>query len=99
MLSDAGFIVGFSIIFLWLPIMGAFFAGLIGIRRAANQENAFYSALISALLMGILMYFLAPKLTGLPVQGAIARAGRLYLSMSFFIPLILGALLGYCRGK
>lgn len=99
LLANAGLTVGVSVLFIWLPVIGPFFAGLLGGRRAPNQENAFYSGLISALMMGLLMFFLAPRLTGLPIQGAIARAGKLYLSLSFFIPLILGALLGYSRAK
>ena len=98
-LRNSGFIIGFSILFCWLPIIGPFFAGLLGAKRASDQENALYCTLVSAIIMAILMFILAPRLTGLPVQGAIARSGKIYFSLSFFIPLLIGGILGYSREK
>ena len=90
---------GLSLVLFWLPIAGPFAAGFIGSKKTRNHQAALAASLISALTMGLAMFFLSPSMTAFPVVGAIARNGRLFLSLCFLIPLILGGIAGIAHGK
>ena len=88
-----------AFVLFWLPVVGSFVAGFAGSRKANNHQTAFTASIISMVTLGIAIFFLSTSMTALPVLGAIARKGSLYLSLSFMIPLVLGGLVGIAYGK
>jgi len=88
-----------SLVLFWLPVAGSFAAGFIGIKKAGNHQTALIASLISALILGLTMFFLNSSMTSLPIVGAIARTGKIYLPLCFMIPLILGGIAGIAYGK
>jgi hypothetical protein len=83
-----------SLLLFWLPIIGMFIAGLVGGRRAGGVGTAIVAVLLPAVVVGILMFFLATALTGMPVLGAIAGFGAGVLVVANVVPLLLGAVVG-----
>ena len=88
-----------SLVLFWLPIIGSFAAGFAGSKRASNHQTTLVATLISALALGPTMFFLSSNMTALPVVGALARNGKVCLSLCFMIPLILGSIAGIAHGK
>ena len=98
-LSDTFLVVSQSILLIWLPAGGSFLAGLIGARRFQTVPEGMLSSLIAAVVLGIILGFLSPSLTALPVVGALARTEPLCFVLIYSGSLILGYLLGVWRGK
>ncbi|MCK4836480.1 MAG: hypothetical protein KAT17_07575 [Candidatus Aminicenantes bacterium] len=88
-----------STMLFWLPIVGSFIGGFVGGRRISNTYTFLYAVLFSSISIGIFFFLLAQNMTALPVVGAIARKGSLYLSLSFMIPLVAGSITGFSYGK
>ena len=92
-------IMGITLILFWLPIVGAFIAGFIQSRKIRDARVFLYTTGVAGAVIAILFFFLAHHMTALPVVGAIARKGSLFLSLSFTLPLIAGCLTGFSHGK
>jgi hypothetical protein len=88
-----------SLVLFWIPIIGSFAAGFTGSKKAGNHQTALAASLISALILGPIMFLLSSSMTALPVVGALARTGNVNLSLCFMIPLILGGIAGIAHGK
>jgi hypothetical protein len=83
-----------SILLFWLPVLGMFIAGLVGGRKAGNVGTAVGAVLLPALVVAVVMFFLATALTGIPLLGAIAGFGSGVLVVANVVPLLAGAVIG-----
>ena len=83
-----------SILLFWLPVVGAFLAGLVGGKKSGSLGNALLAAIFPALIFGALLTFLASVFTGLPVIGLVAGLGGTIFALSNVVPLLLGAFIG-----
>jgi len=83
-----------SILLFWLPVVGAFLAGLVGGKKSGSLGNALLAAILPALILGALLTFLATVFTGLPVIGLVAGLGGSIFALSNIVPLLLGAFIG-----
>jgi len=83
-----------SILLFWLPVVGAFLAGLVGGKKSGSLGNALLAAIFPALIFGALLTFLATVFTGLPVIGLVAGLGGTIFALSHVVPLLLGAFIG-----
>jgi hypothetical protein len=83
-----------SLLLFWLPVLGMFIAGLVGGRKAGKVGTAVAAALMPALVVAVVMFFMATALTGMPVLGAIAAFGAVVLVVANVVPLIAGAVVG-----
>lgn len=88
-----------SILIFWIPVFGAFIAGVAGGKKARTINIAMLSAIIPAVVFGIFLYTLSTSLTALPVFGIIARQGKIYLPLIYLISIILGAWFGGAIGE
>lgn len=83
-----------SILLFWLPVVGAFLAGLVGGKKSGSLGNALLAAILPALIFGALLTFLATVFTGFPIIGLVAGLGGTIFALSNVIPLLLGAFIG-----
>jgi hypothetical protein len=83
-----------SILLFWLPVLGPLIAGFVGGRKAGGLGNAIIAAILPAILLSIVVFFLASALTLFPVIGAIAAAGGLVLALVHVGPLMVAAIVG-----
>jgi hypothetical protein len=83
-----------SLLLFWLPVLGMFIAGLVGGRKAGTVGTAIGAVLLPAAVVGVLMFFLASLLTGMPILGAIAGLGAGVFVVANVLPLLAGAVLG-----
>jgi len=83
-----------SLLLFWLPVLGMFIAGLIGGRKAGSVGTAITAVLLPALVVAVVMFFMATALTGMPVLGAIAGFGAGVLVVANVVPLLVGAVVG-----
>jgi hypothetical protein len=83
-----------SLLLFWLPVLGMFIAGLVGGRKAGKVGTAVAAALMPALVVAVVMFFMATALTGMPVLGAIAALGGGVLVVANVVPLLAGAVVG-----
>ena len=83
-----------SLLLFWLPVLGMFIAGLIGGRKAGSVGTAIAAVLLPALVVAVVMFFMATALTGMPVLGAIAGFGAGVLVVANVVPLLVGAVVG-----
>jgi len=83
-----------SLVLFWLPVVGPILAGIIGGRKAGGVGNAILAAVLPALIVGTILFFLAGSLTGVPLLGAVAGIGGIILSLAHIGPLLLGAVIG-----
>jgi hypothetical protein len=83
-----------SLLLFWLPVLGMFIAGLVGGRKAGGVGTAVAAALMPALVVAVVMFFLATALTGMPILGAIAGFGAVVLVVANVVPLLAGAVMG-----
>lgn len=89
-----GWMLVLSLLLFWLPILGMFIAGLVGGRKAGSVGMAIVAVLVPAAVVGLLMFFLATALTGMPILGAIAGFGSGVLVVANVVPMLAGAILG-----
>jgi hypothetical protein len=89
-----GWMLVLSLLLFWLPILGMFIAGLVGGRKAGSVGVAIVAVLVPAAVVGLLMFFLATALTGMPILGAIAGFGSGVLVVANVVPMLAGAILG-----
>ncbi len=89
-----GWMLVLSLLLFWLPILGMFIAGLVGGRKAGSVGMAIVAVLVPAAVVGLLMFFLATALTGMPILGAIAGFGAGVLVVANVVPMMAGAILG-----
>jgi hypothetical protein len=89
-----GWMFVLSLLLFWLPILGMFIAGLVGGRKAGSVGMAIVAVLLPAAVVGLLMFFLATALTGMPILGAIAGFGAGVLVVANVVPMLVGAILG-----
>lgn len=89
-----GWMFVLSLLLFWLPVLGMFIAGLVGGRKAGSAGMAIVAVLLPAAVVGLLMFFLATALTGMPILGAIAGFGAGALVVANVVPMLLGAILG-----
>ncbi len=83
-----------SLLLFWVPVLGMFIAGLIGGRKAGSVGTAIAAVLLPALVVAVVMFFMATALTGMPVLGAIAGFGAGVLVVANVVPLLVGAVVG-----
>jgi hypothetical protein len=83
-----------SLLLFWLPFIGPLVAGIVGGKKSGGIGNALLAVFLPAIVFGILLFFVATSLTGLPVIGAIAGAGGLILALAHIGPLLIGAIIG-----
>ena len=83
-----------SILLFWLPVVGSFFAGLVGGKKSGSLGNALLAAILPVLILGALLTFLATVFTGLPIVGVVAGLGGSIYALSNVVPLLLGAFIG-----
>jgi hypothetical protein len=83
-----------SILLFWLPVLGMFIAGLVGGRKAGTVGTAVGAALLPALVVAVVMFFLTTALTGIPLLGALAGFGSGVLVVANVVPLLAGAVIG-----
>jgi hypothetical protein len=83
-----------SLLLFWLPVLGPLVAGVVGGKKSGGVGNALLAVLLPAIVFGILLFFIATSLTGLPIIGAIAGAGGLILALAHVGPLLIGAIIG-----
>jgi hypothetical protein len=83
-----------SLLLFWLPVIGPLVAGLVGGKKSGDVGNAIAAVFLPGIIFGILLFFLATALSGMPLIGAIAGAGGFILSLAHIGPLLLGAIIG-----
>lgn len=83
-----------SLLLFWLPVAGPFIAGLVGGKKSGGVGGAIMAVFLPGILFGLLLFFLASTLSGLPLIGAIAGVGGFALSLAHIGPLLLGAIIG-----
>jgi hypothetical protein len=83
-----------SLLLFWLPVLGMFIAGLVGGKKAGGVGTAIAAVLLPALVVAVVMFFMATALTGMPLLGAIAGFGAAALVVANVVPLLLGAVVG-----
>jgi hypothetical protein len=83
-----------SLLLFWLPVLGMFIAGLVGGRKAGSVGTAIAAALLPAMVVAVVMFFMATALTGMPVLGAIAGFGAGVFVVANVVPLLVGAVVG-----
>ena len=83
-----------SILLSWVPGVGTLVAGVVGGRVASGTLAALVAALLPALFVGVMLFFTATLLVGLPLIGAVASMGSIVLVVLQVGALLLGALIG-----
>ncbi len=83
-----------SLLLFWLPVLGPLVAGIVGGKKAGGIGNALLAVFLPGIVFGVLLFFIATSLTGLPIIGAIAGAGGLILALAHIGPLLIGAIIG-----
>jgi hypothetical protein len=83
-----------SLLLFWLPVLGMFIAGLVGGRKAGSVGTAIAAVLLPAMVVAVVMFFMATALTGMPVLGAIAGFGAGVFVVANVVPLLVGAVVG-----
>jgi hypothetical protein len=83
-----------SILLFWLPIIGPLIAGFVGGRKAGTVGDAILAVILPGVVFGVIFFFLATLMTGIPLLGFIAGAGAAALVFAHVGPLLIGAILG-----
>ena len=83
-----------SVLLFWLPVAGPLIAGFVGGRKSGSLGNAVLAVLLPGVVFGVILFFMASLLTGIPLVGAMAGAGGLALGFAHVGPLLLGAIVG-----
>jgi len=83
-----------SILLFWLPVAGSLIAGVVGGKKSGGVGPAIVAVFVPGIVIGVLLFFLATSLTGLPLIGAFAGAGGFVLSLAHIGPLLFGAIVG-----
>lgn len=83
-----------SILLSWIPGLGTLVAGIVGGRIANGCGAALMASAVPAVLVGALLFFLAPMFATLPYIGTLAIMGGLILASVQIASLLLGALIG-----
>ena len=81
-----------SIILFWLPVLGPFIAGIVGGKKSGSIGNAIISALLPAIIIGLIVF--TGFLPGFPLLGIIAGAGVIVVALLHIGPLFVGAIIG-----
>lgn len=82
-----------SIVLFWLPIIGSFFAGLVGGKKSGGIGNAFLASVLPSLILGGFVFFMF-AVVGMPFIGAFLGWGAIIISLLCSVFLITGALIG-----
>jgi len=90
----ATWMVVLSLLLFWVPVVGPLIAGVVGGRKAKTVGRALLAALLPAVVVAALLFFLGTALTGLPLIGLIAGLGAGALVAVNVGPLLLGAIVG-----
>lgn len=85
--------IGLSILLIWLPVAGPAIAGFIGGREARTMGKAMVAALIPALLLGLLVAMILIAFD-LPLIGTLAGVGIGIAVLVQDVPMFIGAALG-----
>jgi len=88
-----------SILLFWLPVLGAFIAGIIGGKKSGGIGSAFAAVFLPSIIFGIILFSIATSLSGIPMIGAIAGGGGFILSLAHIGPLLVGAVIGGALAK
>jgi hypothetical protein len=89
----AVWMIGLSILLIWLPVLGPFVAGVVGGREARSLGKGLVAALVPAVLLGLLVGVIL-ALFDLPLIGTVAGIGVLLWVAFEDIPMFIGAALG-----
>ncbi len=84
----------FSLLLFWAPVAGPLLAGVVGGKKAGGVGNAILAVFLPGILFGVVLFFLATVLSGLPLLGAIAGAGGFVMAAAHVGPLLVGAIVG-----
>ena len=92
----AGFIWMFiiSLLLFWLPVVGPLLAGVVGGKMSGGVGNALAAVFLPGIIFGVLLFFLATIISGIPLIGAVAGAGSFILVIAHVGPLLVGAIIG-----
>ncbi|MFC1868397.1 hypothetical protein ACFL0H_09720 [Thermodesulfobacteriota bacterium] len=83
-----------SLLLFWLPVVGPLIAGVVGGKKSGGVGNALAAVFLPGIVFGILLFFLATIISGIPLIGAVAGAGGLILAIAHIGPLLVGAIIG-----
>ena len=83
-----------SLLLFWLPVLGPLIAGAVGGKKSGGVGNALAAVFLQGIVFGILLFFLATAISGMPLIGAVAGAGGFILAIAHIGPLLVGAIIG-----
>lgn len=86
--------IGISLLLIWLPGIGGFLSGFVGGRAAGGVAGALVAWLLSSVLFVALFAAFGTMLSGLVVVGFIAGLGGLIIAFLDLGFRLLGAILG-----
>ena len=74
-----------SLLLFWLPIVGPLLAGVVGGKMSGGVGNALAAVFLPGIIFGVLLFFLATIISGIPLIGAGKRdAGKKVNSVDCF---------------
>ncbi|MBV1878773.1 MAG: hypothetical protein KUG79_14120 [Pseudomonadales bacterium] len=83
-----------SLLLFWLPLLGPLIAGFVGGRKSGSVGKAILAVLLPGLILGVVIFYCAALLTGIPYIGGIAAAGSIFLVLLGIGPLLCGGIIG-----
>ena len=83
-----------SVLLFWLPLFGPLLAGIVGGKKAGSVGKAILAVFLPGIIIALLLFVFGGTITGLPIIGAIAGAGGLFLYASNIGFLLVGAIVG-----
>jgi hypothetical protein len=86
-----------SALLFWLPVAGPLIAGVVGGKKAGGIGPAILAVLLPGILLGVVLFFLASSLTGIPLLGFFAGLGGVVFALMHSGLLLLGAVIGGIR--
>jgi hypothetical protein len=93
-LSGILWMVVISLLLFWLPIVGPLIAGAVGGKKSGGVGNALAAVFLPGIVFGVLLFFLATVMSGVPLIGVVAGAGGFILAIAHIGPLLVGAIIG-----
>jgi len=75
-------------------VFGPLLAGIVGGKKAGDVGSALLAVFLPGIILAALLFFFGSTITGIPLIGAIASAGGIYLYVSNIGFLLVGAIIG-----
>ena len=96
--SAMAWMIGLSVVLVWLPIFGGLVAGYVGGLKAGSPGRGIFAALLPGFLFTIVVMLLGAFLAWIPLIGqiwaAVAGMGGVLLGTMQVLPLLIGAGVG-----